>query len=278
MSRTTGIRVNDTILWVDDTGETNLPAVICLHSLWLDRTMFDDFVSAARGKYRLIRPDFRGQGLSAPATEEIVTMEDCAEDIEALIDELGLSSVHVVAQSMGGDVALRLAAKRPDLIASLTMLGSSARSEPPEQLAWVDTWLEGAAKDGGFKGENLETLMAVMFGETSRNTEAKKEALNHWCDKMEACTLSLWPAILGVIQRKSVVELLSKIKAPTLVISGTEDMPRPPEWADEVVEGIPNARLLRLDKVGHSVILEAPERAIPQILNFLGGKEVAETA
>ncbi len=107
---------------------------------------------------------------------------------------------------------MRLAAKRPDLIASLTMLGSSARSEPPEQLAWVDTWLEGAAKDGGFKGENLETFMEVMFGETSRNTEVKREVLNHWRDKMEVCTLSLWPAILGVIQRKRVVELLPNMQ------------------------------------------------------------------
>ena len=80
---------------------------------------------------------------------------------------------------MGGDVALRLAVKRPDLIASMTMLGSSARSEPLEQLAWVDTWIEGAGKGGGFKGENLETFMeGYVLGETSRNTEVKREVLN----------------------------------------------------------------------------------------------------
>jgi len=269
MTRTTGIKVRDTILWVDDTGETNLPVILCFHSLWLDRTMFDGLVEAARGKYRVICPDFRGQGLSAPATEEIVTMEDCAEDMEALITAMGLSNVHVVAQSMGGDVALRLAAKRPDLIASLTMAGSSARGEPPEQLAWVDTWLESAAKDKGFKGENLETLMVVMFGETSRNTAALAPMLNHWRDKMEACTMSLWPAIWGVIKRKSVVELLLSITTPTLILSGTEDMPRPPEWADEVAAGLPNAKLVRLEKVGHSPTLEAPDMVIPEILSFL---------
>jgi 3-oxoadipate enol-lactonase len=275
MDRTTGLRVRDTILWIDDTGEGNLPVVLCLHSLWLDRTMFAELVAAARGSYRVICPDFRGQGLSAPSTDEAVTMEACAEDVEALITELGLSSVHVVAQSMGGDVALRLAAKRPDLVASLTMLGSSARGEPAEQLAWAESWLAAATKDGGFKGENLETLMAVMFGETSRNTASKRAVLDHWRGKMEACTLSLWPAIRGVLYRKGAVNLLPQIRVPTLVFSGTEDMPRPPEWADEVVAGLPNARLVRLERIGHSPMLEAPDQVIPKILDFLASQETS---
>lgn len=272
MSRTTGLRVRDTILWIDDTGERDLPVVLCLHSLWLDRTMFAGLVAAARGSYRVICPDFRGQGLSAPSTDETVTMEDCAADIEALITELGLSVVHLVAQSMGGDVALRLAARRPDLVASLTMLGSSARGEPPEQLAWAEAWFAAATKDGGFKGENLDTLMAVMFGETSRNSASKRAMLDHWRARMEAGTLSLWPAIRGVLYRKSAVDLLPHVKAPALVFSGTEDMPRPPEWADEVVAGLPNARLVRLEKIGHSPMLEAPDLVVPKILDFLASR------
>lgn len=269
MIGTTGMRIRDTILWVDDTREADLPAVVCLHSLWLDGSMFDALVDAARGRYRIIRPDFRGQGRSAPATSEIVTMEDCAEDIEALIDALGLRGVHVVAQSMGGDVALRLAAKRPDQVASLTLLGSSARGEPADQLAWIEQWLDGAAKERGFKGENLDTLMSVMFGETTMQTESRRATLDHWRSRMAACSLSLWPAMLGVAYRKGVVDLLPGIAAPTLIISGTEDMPRPPAWADEVAAGLPDARLVRLDKVGHSPTLEAPERVIPEILGFL---------
>ena len=190
MIGTTGMRIRDTILWVDDTREADLPAVVCLHSLWLDGSMFDALVDAARGRYRIIRPDFRGQGRSAPATSEIVTMEDCAEDIEALIDALGLRGVHLVAQSMGGDVALRLAAKRPDQVASLTLLGSSARGEPADQLAWIEQWLDGAAKERGFKGENLDTLMSVMFGETTRQTESRRATLDHWRSRMAACSLS----------------------------------------------------------------------------------------
>ena len=106
MANAKGVNVRDTVLWVEDTGETELPPVLCLHSLFLDGTMFGALAAAAAGRYRVIRPDFRGQGRSAPATGDIVDMEACAADIEALIELMGLKDVNLVVQSMGGDVAL----------------------------------------------------------------------------------------------------------------------------------------------------------------------------
>ena len=101
-------------LFVADTGEVDLPVVVCLHSLFIDHTMFDELVAAAAGRFRMVRPDFRGQGANPDATE-LVTMDQCADDILDLLDRLGLERVHVVAQSMGGDVAVRVAARRPEV-------------------------------------------------------------------------------------------------------------------------------------------------------------------
>lgn len=113
-----GIAVRDTILWVDDTGERDLPPVVCLHSLFLDGTMFDGLVERARGQFRVIRPDFRGQGSNAPALGDIVTMDDCADDVLALIEAMKLPPVNLVAASMGGDVAVHMVAGRTDLFRS----------------------------------------------------------------------------------------------------------------------------------------------------------------
>jgi pimeloyl-ACP methyl ester carboxylesterase len=272
-----GISVRDTVLWVEDTGEAGLPVILCLHSLWLDHTMFDQLVAAAAGRYRVIRPDFRGQGKSAPPTGSIIDMETCADDIEALIDKMQLRSVNLVAQSMGGDVGIRIIARRPEVFRSFVMLGSSARSEPPEQIEWVSKWHDEAARTG-FVGESLDLLMRVMFGETSRTDAAKQKALGHWRAKMQASPPSLWPAIRGVVERKSSVPLLPRVSAPTLVFSGEEDITRPPAWADEVVAGLPNARLVRLRAVGHSSILEAPDEVIPQILDFIADPNVGRVA
>lgn len=263
-----GIAVRDTILWVTDTGEKHLPAIVCLHSLWLDGSMFDALAAAAAGRFRIIRPDFRGQGSSAPATEGVVSMECCADDINALIDLLGAAPVSIAAASMGGDVAVRMIARRPELFNALVMLGSSVRGEPPEQLARFREFLDGA-KQTGFVGPALDMLMAIMFGATTRGRAEAKPMLEHWSKMLESTPISRWPALIGVLERSSAVPLLSAVKIPTLVFSGEEDIARPREWSKEVVDGVNGAQLVPLEVVGHTPILEAPDIVVPRTLEFI---------
>ncbi|HET6501757.1 MAG TPA: alpha/beta hydrolase [Amycolatopsis sp.] len=270
------VKVNGTELFVRDTGERDLPVVLALHSLFLDGRMFDGFVDAAAGRFRVVRPDFRGQGRSAAAAVELhysdfIDMDTCTADITALADALGLSSVHLLVQSMGGDVGFRLAAARPALVRSMVVLGSSARAEPPEQLGRFRQWVDDVGNHG-FVGEILDDTMAIMFGETTRNDRAKRDLVELWRSRIAAVPKTLRPAMSGVIERGSVVELLPQITAPVLIVSGTEDLPRPPEWSDEVAAGLPNAELWRLRGIGHSPILEAPDIVLPRVLDFLSGQ------
>ncbi|MBJ7521865.1 MAG: alpha/beta hydrolase [Solirubrobacteraceae bacterium] len=255
-------------LFVEDTGEAGLPTLLCLHSLFLDGRMFDGLAAAAAGTFRVVRPDFRGQGRSAPADGKIVDMETCADDIEAVLDHLALDRVSVVAQSMGGDVAIRLAARRPDAIAAMVLLGSSARDEPQENLDAFRPIADEVAKHG-FAGELYETTMQIMFGATTRANPERADIVEHWGQQIAALPPALAPAIRGVVERPSVVGLLPAIDVPVLVVSGEEDIARPPAWADEVVAGLPRAELLRLPGIGHSPILEAPETVVPRVLGFL---------
>lgn len=268
MTSARGISVRDTILWVEDTGEQDLPVIFCLHSLFLDGTMFDRLVKESADRFRVIRPDFRGQGSSAPATGDIIDMETCAEDMLALIDLMGLKEVNLVAASMGGDVAVRMVASRPALFRSLVMMGSSVRAEPQEQLQRFRDWLSGTLVTG-FVGEDLDMLTSVMFGETTRGNPAAQATIQHWRKKMEMLPRSCWPAMSGVVERQSVVSLLPNIPTRTLILSGEEDVVRPPEWGREVAAGLPNAELVMLKGVGHSPILEVPETVIPQMLRFM---------
>jgi 3-oxoadipate enol-lactonase len=263
-----GIAVRDTILWVEDSGETELPPIICLHSLFLDGRMFDDLVSAAAGQFRIIRPDFRGQGSSAPATDDIVSMDCCADDINGLIEKMHLQPVHLAAASMGGDVAVRMVASRPQLFRSLVMMGSSVRSEPPEQMANLRALLDRTQQDG-FQGADLDMMMAIMFGATTRSRPEAQAMLGHWRTRIALLQRSTWPAMYGVLERSDVAALLPKVAVPTLVYSSEDDIARPIEWSREVAEGIPGARMVPLAGIGHSPILEAPELVIPQVLAFM---------
>jgi 3-oxoadipate enol-lactonase len=265
--------INGTQLWVADTGETHLPVILCLHSCFLDGTMFDGLVAAAAGKFRVIRPDFRGQGRSALDGVEIITMEKCAEDMAALIEAMGLTSINLMAQSMGGDVAFRLVAHRPDSFRSLVVAGSSACSEPPGQLAEFRQWVIDAGNEG-FTGHVLDTTMAIMFGETTRSDPAKTDLMEYWRRKIAALPKALRPAMSGVMERGSSVPLLPSIKIPVLIFNGEEDLPRPPAWSDEMARELPNAKLIRLKKIGHSPTLEAPDLVIPAIIEFYTNPKV----
>ena len=254
-------------LFVADTGEAELPVMLCLHSLFLDHTMFDELASAAAGRFRVVRPDFRGQGRN-PDETGMVTMDQCADDIAALLDRLGDDPVNVVAQSMGGDVAVRVAARRPDQVEALVLLGSSARGEPDEHLEAFRPIADEVARRG-FVDELLDTTTQIMFGESCRKDPARADLVAHWRAHFAGLSKGLAGPIRGVVERPSAVALLPSIKARTLVVSGGEDGARPPDWSAELVAGIPNAELWTLPTTGHSVILESPEAVIPRVLAFL---------
>ncbi|MCO8165959.1 alpha/beta hydrolase [Pseudomonas sp. LJDD11] len=267
------IQVNGTTLWVADTGEAELPVVLCLHSCFLDGTMFDGLVQAAAGKFRVVRPDFRGQGKSALHDVDIITMDECADDMLALIEAMQLKDINVMAQSMGGDVAFRLIAQRQALFRSLVVAGSSACGEPPEQGARFAQWVVDAGEQG-FTGEILDMTMEVMFGKTTRNNPDKQALMAYWRERIAALPKTLRPAMKGVMHRETSVPLLPSIRIPVLIINGEEDMPRPPAWSDEMKRELPNAKLMRLSKIGHSPTLEAPEQVLPAIIAFYSNPSV----
>lgn len=274
MSRSAAYAVRDTILWVEDTGETDLPVLLCLHSLFLDGTMFGALQDAAKNQFRVVCPDFRGQGCSAPAAERSITMDDCADDMFALIESMGLDGIHLIGASMGGDVAARMAARKPELFKSLVFMGSSVRGEPVEQAEQFSAWLESCAEIG-FVGENLALLNSIMFGETTRGRNDFESKFSPWLGKLSLIRSALWPAMIGVLERPSAADELSSISAPTLVFSGADDFARPPVWGKELADGISGARQVVLEGVGHSPVLEAPETVVPATLQFI--KEAIHT-
>jgi 3-oxoadipate enol-lactonase len=267
MTSTAMVPVADGQLHVDDTGEADLVPVVCLHSLFLDNRQFDGFATAASGEFRVIRPDFRGQGRSSGAVRDIITVESCAGDIQALLDRLGVTNAHFLVSSMGGDVGLRVAANRPDLVRSMVVTGSSARAEPPGQLQEFLQWVENVGQRG-FVDDVLATTMRIMLGETTLHDPSKREVVDLWTARIASLTPRLKPAMAGVIRRRSALELLEDITAPTFVISGEECIARPPEWAEELAGGLPNSELWMMPKIGHSPLLEAPEVVIPRVLAF----------
>jgi pimeloyl-ACP methyl ester carboxylesterase len=92
------------------------------HGATADHTMFDDQVEAITSRYRMLRWDMRGQGLSRPATLPF-SCERAAHDLRAILDRLSEERVALVGQSIGGNVGQEFIFQYPDRCAAAIFLG-----------------------------------------------------------------------------------------------------------------------------------------------------------
>lgn len=123
---------------------------------------------------------------------------------------------------------------------SLGSVGEHARAEPSDQLAEFGVWVDDVG-ERGFVDEVLDTTVKIMFGETTRNDPDRADLVQLWIDRIAARPTSLKPAMAVVVERSSVIPQLAHITVPCLVISGEECIARPPEWAKELADGLPDS-------------------------------------
>ena len=262
------LRVNGTELYYEDTGGGG-PAILFSHGLFWDSSLFAPQIAALKSRYRCVAYDHRGQGRSADSDLRAIDMDTLFADAVALIEALDLKPVHVCGLSMGGFVAMRLGARRSDLVRSLLLLDTSADPEPPENAPKyrLGNWI------ARFLGVGLvvDATMPMMFGKSALRDPARAAERDAWRRQLRSNRRSLWRAVNGVIERPSVYHELSRITAPTLVMVGEEDTVTVSAKAERIAAAITGAKLVRVPRAGHILTLEQPQAATRAISSFLDG-------
>lgn len=106
----------------DDNGAQGAPAFVFIHGWTCDRTFFAPQYQQFGSTHRAVAVDLRGHGDSPVASDGQYTIPLFAEDVAALLDELGLTNNVVIGHSLGGVITCQLAASRPDLVACAVMV------------------------------------------------------------------------------------------------------------------------------------------------------------
>lgn len=262
------LRVRDTELYYEDTGGDG-PVVLFSHGLLWSGRMFEAQVEALRDRYRCVTYDHRGQGRSAAPTDRSVPIETVTDDAVALIEALQLGPVHFVGLSMGGFVGMRLAARRPDLLRTLTLLETTADPEPAEnvpkyrRLAFVARWF-GLSLVAG-------PVMKIMFSRSFLNDPDKADDNRRWRAELVNNRRDIVAAVYGVIEREGCADLLPRIKLPTLIMVGDEDVATVPAKAERIHGCIAGSRLVRIPRAGHSSSVENPGPINAELRAFLEG-------
>lgn len=267
------LRVNGVELYYEDTGESHKEPIVFSHALWLSGRMFDAQVSAFSSRYRCIVYDHRGQGRSE-ITPIGYDMETLYEDAAHLVQALNAAPCHFVGATMGGYIGMRLAARRPQLVKSLILIGSSADREPDylvrqmqfaqQVLRWLGPrWI-------------IEPTIKQLFGQQFLTDPAHAIQVSEI--RRQLATLNrqgMRHALKGVLSRRGVFEELSNIQAPTLVLIGDEDLASMSEKSNRLVSKIPNATSALIAGAGYSPTIEQPVQVNNLMSVFLNNRRTA---
>lgn len=261
------MRINGTLYHYRDIGEG--PTLLFAHGLFANNEIFAAQFRVLSQSYRCIVLDMPGHGHSGynPAGWKL---DDLSNDLALMVEELSLGKITFVGQSQGGMVGIRLAARYPQLVSGLVLIGTTARRENPERLEdWQrqrEILLNGAER----LRENLFKQLQIRLNSRewlqNNPTEAARERALMLSHSRSGLVLALDAA---VFERGDVTELLAEIAAPALVICGEQDSATPPELSEELASLIPDARLQVLAGTGHHPPTEAGQAVTAAITDFL---------
>jgi 3-oxoadipate enol-lactonase len=243
------------------------PAVVLWHSLFFDRTIWSALASALSRTQRVVLIDGPGHGESASAGRSF-TMEECGRAALQVMDALSIDRAAVGGISWGGMVALRAALLAPARIRSLLLLDTTADAAGALERVRA-TALAAAVERVGFPAILSGPLFALTYAKAARlrspSLRADLQARLQRLDRRAAGAATR--AVLR--DRTGVLPALGALRMPALVVAGTVDWTFPLAHAERLAASLPQARLERLEGVGHLSILEEPDRVIELVSGAL---------
>ncbi|MEM1429724.1 MAG: alpha/beta fold hydrolase [Pseudomonadota bacterium] len=208
----------------------------------------------ARGR-RLVRYDPRGTGLSDRQMNG-ATVEELADDLEAVADAAGLDRFPIYAISQSVPVAITFAARRPERVSRMILLnglvqGSTALGEPEK----TDTFVGMIRTGWGVPGSAFMRAIATVF--MPRSTPEEIDSL------VEMQSLSATPEVAAEIRQLigaiDVRACLDKIVCPALVMHCSGDQVQSPEQSKLIARSLPDAEFHLCDSPNHIVVPSDPE-------------------
>jgi 3-oxoadipate enol-lactonase len=247
-------------------GAEDAPVVVLSNSLGATRGMWDPQVPVLAERYRVVTYDTRGHG-DSPAPPGPYSLDDLVDDLVALLDEVGAERAHVAGLSLGGMTAMRLAAREPERVHRLAVLCTSAKPDPQP---FLDRAV--AVRSGGtapLAPTVASRWVTPPFAAQHPDLVARLEAMIAGSDDEG------YAACCEVVAAVDLREDLGRITAPTLVVSGAEDVALPPPHQQAIVDGIPGAELLTVSPGAHLANLERTSEVTGALLGHFDGAGAA---
>lgn len=252
--------------------------LVLLNGFGLNTQEWDGQFSVFAEKYQVIRYDHRGAGKSEPSMSG--KQHGPHGDLRALLRFFDISQAHLVGHSMGGRIAINFTLAYPECVRSLILASASI-----DGIEWASESDNEKAKAvlGAYQAGNVQSALDLWFEHAICKHLANKEDLKFrlrqiWAETGWDLTPSARRAPNGESEQSPQVDVppqtpaaqrLNEIEVPTLVLTGTLDVPGLVDVANHLESHIKNARKVVLDGVGHMLNMEDPAQFNAAVLSFL---------
>lgn len=232
--------------------QPNAPRLVLIHSLALDRSIWDGVAAQLEGEMDVLTYDCRGHGLS-DRRATAYTAELFAKDLADLLDHVGWRSAIIAGCSMGGCVALAFAGLFPQRVTGLGLIDTTAwyGADAPEKFR---ERADAAAAKG----------MAALFGFQSTRWFSDEfrsqhpEVLKRTLEVFVASDLACYAAACNLLGAVDVRSHLPAFRMPVAVVVGEEDYATPVEMARHLHQAIPQSTMTVLARARHLTPIEHP--------------------
>ncbi|EKS42644.1 alpha/beta fold hydrolase [Afipia clevelandensis] len=238
----------------------DLPLVIFLHGAGFDHSMWALFSRwFSHHGYSVLAPDLPGHGKSKGAL--IPTISGMADWVIKLIEAAGAKKAGLVGHSMGSLIALDAAARYPDKISALSLIGvGGAMPVSPDLL--------NAAKDNNHDAIDMVSIWGFGFGATLGGSQApglwmlgggqrvlERDAPGVLHNDLAACN-----------DYKTAMDAATKVTAPTTLILGERDMMTPLKSGRQLAAAIAGSKPVVLPGAGHMMTAERPDDVLKALI------------
>lgn len=259
------VRLNGIDVYHELQGEG--PPLLLVAGLASDSQSWLPVREALAGKFRLVLADNRGCGRTTPQHAPL-SVTQMADDCAALLDALGLPRAHVLGHSMGGMIALELAARHPERVDRLVLAGTGAVS-PRTATVMGDL---AAAREAGVPQELWFRLLfpwlfqPAFFAHPAVVAEAARLSANYPFPQSDDAFRAQFEASSAYAGH---ADAAARVRARTLLLCGALDLLMTPDDSERTFAGIADRRTVTLPNAAHSLHWDAPEAFVREVVAFL---------
>ncbi len=244
------------------------PAVLLLHGVGGNHTVWNDMISGLAKEFRVLAPNLRGHGRTRAPSESHFTFAEMIGDVVHLLDEQGVPSAHWVGLSGGAQLALRATLERPERVRSLTMVSGAAYTDSHTR-AVADRWAETYTKQGPdrFALRLLKDLYDPDWVEANLDfADAVREQVRH----QDFAPVARWAKSMASFDERS---RIANVARPTLIVQAMNDAVVDASHGRILRQSIPGAQIRILAETGHVVPVERPQELLAAIVGFVRSVE-----